>query len=122
MQRGNIIDGNMKNRWDVCMAKNVGCIEYPGLPGHIKSGCTSTLRYKSRYCQEHEIHACNRPSGKDDDNDVGDQIVEMIVEKKTTRSNTFFKVSCEVNNISGFVITEQKLRVCSGISEQRTLW
>lgn len=86
-----VIDGNMKNRRDVCMAKNVGCIEYPGLPGHVKSGCTSTPLYKSRYCQEHKNHACNP---QDDDCNVGDQIVEMIVEKKTTRNNTFYKVSC----------------------------
>lgn len=75
------------------MAKNVGCVEYTGLPGHVKSGCTSTPRYKSRYCQEHEVYACTPQSRKDGDSDVGDQIVEMIIEKKTTRNTTFYKVS-----------------------------
>ena len=30
-----VLDDNMKNRHDVCMAKDAGCIQYPNLPGHI---------------------------------------------------------------------------------------
>ena len=83
-----VIDGNMKNRRDVCMAKDAGCIQYPGLPGHIKSGCTASPQFKSRYCQEHDNRSCI-PQCTDEE---GDPIAEMILEKKTTRSNTFYKV------------------------------
>ena len=44
-----VLDGNMKNCHDVCMAKDAGCIQYPNLSGHFKSGCTSSPRYKFRY-------------------------------------------------------------------------
>ena len=87
-----VIDGNMKNRRDVCMAKNVGFVEYSGLPGHVKSGCTSSPSYKSRYCLEHKSHTCN-PLPGGDESGVSDQVVEMILEKKITRNNTFYKVS-----------------------------
>ena len=29
-----VLDGNMKNRRDICYAKDAGSIQYPGLPGH----------------------------------------------------------------------------------------
>ena len=48
----------MKNRRDVCLAKDVGCISYPGLSGHIKTGCTASPAYKSRYCQQHQPRSC----------------------------------------------------------------
>ena len=28
-------DGNMKNHWDVCLAKDAGYIEFEGLPGIV---------------------------------------------------------------------------------------
>lgn len=82
-----VIDGKIKNRCDVCVAKDAGCIQYPGLPGHIKSGCTASPQFKSQYCQEHDNRSCIPPCTDEDD-----PIAEMILEKKTTRSNTFYKV------------------------------
>ena len=45
-----MIDGNMKNRRDVCKAKDAGCIEFFGLPGIFQlqiimsqTACTSLL-------------------------------------------------------------------------------
>ena len=46
-----MLDGNMKNRRDVCMAKDAGSIEYPGLPGHIKSGCTASPKFNSLHAK-----------------------------------------------------------------------
>jgi len=43
-----VLDGNMKNQRDVCNAREVGYVEYPGLPGRIKTGCMNTPAYKSR--------------------------------------------------------------------------
>ena len=53
-----MLDGNLKNRRDVCLAKDAGFISYHGLPGHVKSGCMSTPSYKSRYCKEHCERVC----------------------------------------------------------------
>ena len=66
------------------MAKDVGYIEFPGLEGHIKTGCTSSPQLKSRYCQKHASHSLCTVDG--------DQVVETILEKKTTRNTTFYKV------------------------------
>lgn len=54
-----VLDGNMKNRRHVCNARDAGYIEYPGLPGKVKTGCMLTPEYKSKYCSEHKIRACN---------------------------------------------------------------
>ena len=37
-----VIDGNMKNRRDVCLAKHAGKIQYTGLPGYVMTGCMQT--------------------------------------------------------------------------------
>ena len=49
----------MKNRRPVCNARDAGYIEYPGLPGKIKTGCMKTPKFSSRYCDVHDIRACN---------------------------------------------------------------
>ena len=90
-----VLDGNMKNRRDVCMAKDAGYIKYPGLPGCVKSGCTSSPTYKSRYCEQHTNRVCI-PQGSDED-----QIIEIILEKKTTRNSTFYKVHKHLMNHLG---------------------
>ena len=48
-----VIDGNMKNRCDVCAASEAGFTEYEGLPGLIKTGCQLSPGYQSKYCYEH---------------------------------------------------------------------
>ena len=37
-----VLDGNMKNQREVCLAKDAGYITYPGLPGRIKTGCMAS--------------------------------------------------------------------------------
>ena len=37
-----VLDGNMKNRRDICAADCAGFIEYAGLPGKVKTGCMDT--------------------------------------------------------------------------------
>ena len=71
-----VIDGNMKNWRDVCMAKDAGYIQYLGLPGHIKSGYTLSLNFMSRYCQNHAQRASMLHCTQED------TAVEMILEKK----------------------------------------
>lgn len=54
-----VLDGNMKNRRHVCNARDAGYIQYPGLPGKVKTGCMLTPEYKSKYCSQHKIRACD---------------------------------------------------------------
>ena len=54
----------MKNRRDICLAKDAGTISYPGLPGHIKTGCVASPAYKSRYCQNHKARSCETANCK----------------------------------------------------------
>lgn len=101
-----VIDGNQKIRRSVCMATDAGSIEYPSLPGSIKTGCTRSPKFKSRFCEQHEPrsysgnpqylsenhieetnpakHHCSQSEG---------QIVELLLEKKSTRNGTYYKVS-----------------------------
>ena len=48
-----VLDGNMKNRRDICYAKDAGFVQFPGLPGQIKTGCMASPAFKSRYCIWH---------------------------------------------------------------------
>ena len=102
----------MKNRRDVCYAKDASYIEFSGLPGSIKSGCHATTAYKSRYCADHMHFACDsRELTGIEDRDIGEldapigpvlrsarkhlhgeSIIEIIVAKKVTRHQTYYKV------------------------------
>jgi hypothetical protein len=111
-----VVDGNMKNRRDICYAKDAGYIEFNGLSGSIKTGCVHTPEYKSRYCFQHKIQACDLSQHELDNetnmtgdhehlktsNESGDPIAEMIVAKKTTRKQTYYQVfhACIVFSLS----------------------
>ena len=49
----------MKNRRDICFAKPAGYIEFDGLSGSITTGCQASPAYKSRYCDQHKVMACD---------------------------------------------------------------
>ena len=106
-----IMDGNMKNRRDVCHAKDAGFIEFDGLSGSIKTGCVATPAFKSRYCSKHINQACTLISADETDEDLGmiitgpamrskqpkkcsagELVAEMILAKKTTRKQTYYQV------------------------------
>ena len=74
-----VIDGNLKNHRDVCMAKEAGFVTFQGLPGKIKTGCLMTPDYKSRYCFLHKARVCQKPINDTEDNqNVEEDIAEMI--------------------------------------------
>ncbi len=54
-----VLDGNMKNRRDVCFAKDAGHVEFEGLSSSTKTGCQATPAYKSRYCDQHKQLVCD---------------------------------------------------------------
>ena len=105
-----VLDGNQKNRRDVCYAKDAGFIEFEGLPGSIKTGCPSSPTLKSHYCVDHKPQACELLSSEvtnDEELDVvsgpalrsrntksfpGSPTAEVILAKKTTRKQTYYQV------------------------------
>ena len=86
-----VIDGNMKNHRDVCKAKDAGYMEFEGLPNRIVTGCMNTPDYKSRYCKLHKDRVCTF-SVNDQTEDDAEGVIEMILEKKSTRTATHYKV------------------------------
>ena len=93
-----VLDGNMKNRRDVCMAREAGYTVYENLPGVIKTGCLNSPEPNARHCRVHRVRACNPASSIPMDEaapkvtDSGEQVVEMILEKKVTRKAIYYKV------------------------------
>lgn len=49
-----VIDGNVKNHQDVCMATAAGFVQFKGLRGQVQTGCSSTPGYNSLYCSLHK--------------------------------------------------------------------
>lgn len=99
-----IIDGNQKIRRSVCMATDAGSIEYPSLPGSIKTGCTRSPKFKSRFCEHEPKSYIGNPQYLSD-NHIEEtnptkhhpsqhegQIVELLLEKKSTHNGTYYKV------------------------------
>lgn len=104
-----VLDGNMKNHRDVCYAKDAGFIQFNGLPGLIKTGCPGSPDFKSQYCAQHKIHACDLLNSGEVDDELGttpgpalrsqekrqhpgSPIAEIILAKKTTRKQTYYQV------------------------------
>ena len=45
-----VVNGNMKNRRNICAATENGFLEYEGLPGSITTGCQLSPLVNSQYC------------------------------------------------------------------------
>lgn len=131
------MDGNMKNRRDVCYAKDAGYIQFKGLTGCIKTGCAATPDFKSRYCSKHVNQACTllHTEEVDEEMDVqtgptlrshhprkcdGESIAEMILAKKTTRKQTYYQVKVVFGRVSCIFCHKYLLGIyyntCAGFS------
>ena len=90
-----VIDGNMKNHRDVCLATKAGYAEYHGLPGKVTTGCINTPDFKSRYCSLHKptvTASDSLKSGTSEKDDEKESQVGMILSKRTTRNQTMYQV------------------------------
>lgn len=96
-----MIDGNQKIRRSVCMASHAGFVKYPSLPGSISTGCIKSPTYKSRFCEQHSPRSCTAKPAEDEVNQSathqpisksGEEVVELLLDKKTTRGSTYYKV------------------------------
>ena len=85
-----VIDGNMKNRRDVCAASEAGFIEYDSLPGMIKTGCQLSPGYQSRYCYNHAPRVSRQAVEGKAQQEEG--IVQLITAKKQTRGAIYSQV------------------------------
>ena len=83
------------------MAKEAGYVTFQGLPGKVKTGCALTPELRSRYCALHKPRVCAKPLDDENTTCDGEDIAEMIVEERVTRSGTHYKVcmSWVINNI-----------------------
>ena len=74
-----VLDGNLKKRGEVCMAKDAGYIEFAGIPEMMRTGCSCTLSYKCRFCPEHINHACMlQPETQQESRIEGMSVLELI--------------------------------------------
>ena len=103
--RALVLDGNMKNHRWVCCATYAGYAEFKGLSGRVRTGCPNTPAFKSPYCSIHKpmIAVPQCIQNPDDDNDAEmlssesvnvstEEPAGIIVEKRVTRSSTYYKV------------------------------
>ena len=90
-----IMDGNMKNRRDVCAASEAEYIEYEGLPGALKTGCQFSPAYQTKYCNTHAPRISLKTDGKETKESCNKEgVMRMITAKKQTRSETYYQVRC----------------------------
>ena len=90
-----ILDGNMKNNQEVCLAVDAGYAEFSGLPGRVQTGCPNSPGLMSRYCPlnapvaaiPHETPNEERPAG-------------IIVDKRVTRNSTLSQVTCTASYLA----------------------
>ena len=97
-----VIDGNCKNRRDVCAATEAGFIEYGSLPGMIMTGCQHTPMQSSPFCCEHAPRVSVTMPVSDTDNTetmpgsmtekAQHKAAEKILSKKETRNKTYYQV------------------------------
>ena len=84
-----VLDGNQKNRRNVCAATQAGLIEYEGLPGSIISGCQLSPCYRSNYCFHHAPRVMKSSNHECDEKEI---MVRYIVGKRTTRKGVSYQV------------------------------
>ena len=96
-----VLDGNMKNHRQVCLAQEAGCAEFNSLPGKVKTGCINTPQLKSRYCQAHTPTIFTPQENEDVSESTvlcaipsQEKQLAYITNKKTTRQTTFHEVCC----------------------------
>ena len=95
-----VVDGNMKNHRDLCLATNAGYAEYKGLPGRVQTGCPNSLDYKSHFCQLHKPNVAKRQNIQVTDESCTSEVpkescrdtVRFIIGKHVTRSSTLYQV------------------------------
>lgn len=108
-----VIDGNMKNRRNICAATEAGYVQYCNLPRSIKTGCQLSPLSTSKYCYHHAPHASaglflqerelnsELSSAQPASTPTHEGIVQFILSKKATRGQVYYQVIMGNNNCRG---------------------
>ena len=86
-----VIDGNLKNRRDICACNSAGWLTFDGLPDRIKTGCQLTPAWQSKYCYDHAPRV-NSKTMYESEQYCPDEVVQVITGKKQTRNGTYYQV------------------------------
>ena len=98
-----MVDGNMKNHCDVCLATKAGYAEYKGLPGRVQTVCPNSPDYQSQFCQLHKANVAKRQNIQVTDESCASEVprestttcrdtVVFIIDKCVTHSSTPYQV------------------------------
>lgn len=91
-----VIDGNMKNHRNVCLATHAGYAEYKGLPEFVRTGCPNSPAYKSQFCSLHKpVSPIEDSSGI---NGMPQDV--MVVGKRVTRQGVLYEVGLRTTETS----------------------
>jgi len=98
-----VLDGNMKNSREVCLATHAGYAEFTGLPGRVQTGCPNTPGHKSRYCSLHapctalpkdiQFSEDGSPITVGPTTSSEERHVAVILSKRVTRNSNFYQVT-----------------------------
>lgn len=98
-----VLDGNMKNSREVCLATHAGYAEFTGLPGRVQTGCPNTPGHKSRYCSLHapctalpqdiQFSEDGSPIPVGPTTSSEERHVAIILSKRVTRNSNFYQVT-----------------------------
>ena len=86
-----MIDGNLKNRRDICACNSAGWLKFDGLPGKIKTGCQLTPAWQSKYCYDHAPRLHSKMEHVSESY-CPEEVVQIITGKKQTRNGTYYQV------------------------------
>ena len=91
-----VVDGNMKNRRNICVATEAGFLEYEGLPGSITTGCQLSPLVDSQYCYYHSPRFTSIGEGTASASPVMSSTnkleTDIITGKRETRKGTYYQV------------------------------
>ena len=83
-----MLDGNLKNRRDVCSATEAGFIEYSSFPVAIKTGCQLSPCSTSKFCYYHAPRVSHTTESGTD----AEGCTKVITAVRETRSGKHYQV------------------------------
>ena len=108
-----VVDGNMKNRRDICAATHAGFTEYSGLPGALKTGCQHSPAYQSKFCYHHSPRvAC---MSTDENKTDSHRVVRLITNKKETRNGIYYEVYMHVHEYKCQMVLRMNGYMCGQV-------
>ena len=92
-----VLDGNLKNRCDVCCASEAGYVEYSSLPGTSKTGFQQSPCATSEFCYYHAPRvSCSTGEKSGVNVHTTTRIVQIIIEARETRSGKYYQVNNDI--------------------------